>query len=153
MAEDRQLGHTTYGNIEEAMVDLNTTVAVIEDDGRVGYVVILHQLPQNVCHRVAGGTHLDQVLLLVRLQIEPLPSWEQIMNTRRKCCIVKLLLFTNPKFLPQIIWIAVGEGNGWNSQCEGEGLDYFRGFSGKSRVNEQVWRGRGIAHGRQLPAY
>ena len=73
------------------MVDLNTTVAVIKDDGRVGNVVILHQLPQNVCHRVAGGTHLDQVLLLVRLQIEPLPSWEQIMNTRIKCCVVKLL--------------------------------------------------------------
>ena len=87
MAEDRQFGQTTYGNIEEAMVDLNTTVAVIKDDGRVGNVVILHQLPQNVCHRVAGGTHLDQVLLLVRLQIEPLPLWEQ----RRKRCHASLI--------------------------------------------------------------
>ena len=52
------------------------------------------------------------------------------------------------KTLPQIVWIPVGERNCWNSQREGKGLDNFRGFSSKCRVNEQVWGGRSIAHGR-----
>ena len=50
-----------------------TTVAVIEDDGCVGYVVIFYQLSQHVGHCVSGGTNLDQVLLLIRFEIEPLP--------------------------------------------------------------------------------
>ena len=50
-----------------------TTVAVIEDDGCVGYVVIFDQLSQDVGHCISWRAHLDQILRLIWFELKPLP--------------------------------------------------------------------------------